>query len=184
MSIVQNKSAFVSPTAASIGLSQMFTVSAAGGNPAYLVVTALDRNEYTKGATGATGSLSGNGHTLQFGGIGDDGRGTGLVFTWQASSGRYYNSTYGYSDQVSYNASGSLNDVTNLSFFGSNNLSQASAYALNAYSMMQVDASGYLGSATVVTQPKFTGSVPRQATPASIAAAAAGFVGQAWNMNG
>ena len=50
--------------------------------------------------------------------------------------------------------------------------------------LMQVDASGYLASATVVTQPKFSGTVPAQATPSSIAAAAAGFVGQAWNMDG
>lgn len=184
MSIVQNKSAFVSPTAVSIGLSQMFTVTAGSEDPAYLVVTLLDRNEYTKGATGATGSLSGNGHTSQLGGIGSDGRGTGIVFTYQPTSGRYYNSTYGYSDQLTYNASGSLNDVTNVSLFGTSNLSQATAYALNAYSMMQVDASGYLGSATVVTQPKFSGTVPAQATPVSIATAAAGFVGQAWNMNG
>jgi hypothetical protein len=184
MSIVQNKSAFVSQTAVSIGLSQMFTVTAGSEDPAYLVLTLLDRNEYTKGATGATGSLSGNGHTAQLGGIGSDGRGTGIVFTYQPASGRYYNGTYGYSDQLTYNASGSLNDVTNLSLFGATNLSQATAYALNAYSMMQVDASGYLGSVTVVTQPKFTGVVPAQATPASIATAAAGFVGQAWNMNG
>ncbi len=50
--------------------------------------------------------------------------------------------------------------------------------------MMQVDTAGYLGSATVVTQPKFSGAVPAQATPDSIAAVAQGFVGQAWNMDG
>ncbi len=50
--------------------------------------------------------------------------------------------------------------------------------------MMQVAPLGYLGSATVVTQPKFTGAVPAQATPNSIAAAANSFVGHAWNMDG
>jgi hypothetical protein len=50
--------------------------------------------------------------------------------------------------------------------------------------MMQVNASGFLGSVTVATQPKFAGVVPAQATPNSIAAAADSFVGQAWNMDG
>jgi len=184
MSVIENKNAFVDPAAVSIGLAQMFTVTAASNDPTYLVLTGLDRNEYTNGASGATGSLTGNGHTLQLSGIGGDGRGTGIVFTYQASPGRYYNSTYGYLDQLTYNASGSLADVTNLSLFGTTNLNTATAYATNAYSMMQVDASGYLGSATVVTQPKFSGAVPAQATPNSIATVADGFVGQPWNMDG
>ena len=71
----------------SIGLSQMFTVTAGSTNPAYLVLTALDRNEYTAGASGATGSLSGNGHTLGLSSLGGDGRGAGIVFTYQASTG-------------------------------------------------------------------------------------------------
>ncbi len=59
MSIFVNKNAFVEPTAMSIGISQMFTVAAGGNNPLYLVLTVLDRDEYTAGASGATGSLSG-----------------------------------------------------------------------------------------------------------------------------
>jgi hypothetical protein len=184
MSIIQNKTAFVDSTSVSIGLSQMFTVTAGSNDPTYLVLTVLDRNEYTKGASDATGSLSGNGHTLALGSIGSDGRGTGLVFTYQASTGRYYNSTYGYFDQLTYNSSSSLNDVTNLSLFGTNNLSQATSYATNAYNMMQVDPSGYLGSATVATQSKSSGTVPTQATPDSLAAVADGFVGESWNMDG
>jgi hypothetical protein len=184
MSIIQNKPAFVDPGSESIGLSQMFTVTAGTSNPAYLVLSLLDRNEYTAGASGATGTLTGNGHTLNLSSLGSDGRGTGIVFTYQPSSGRYYNSTYGYFDQLTYVSSGSLNDVTNLSLFGTNSLSQATTYATSAYNMMQVDASGYLGSATVVTQPKSTGIVPAQATPDSIGAAADAFIGQAWNMDG
>jgi hypothetical protein len=184
VSIIQAKTAFVGTGSASFGLSQMFSVTAGSSNPAYLVLSALDRNEYTAGASGATGSLSGNGHTTSLGGIGSDARGTGIVFTYQASTGRYYNSVYGYLDQLSYNASSSLGDVTNLSLFGTSNLSLATSYAANAYGMMQLDASGYLGSATVVTQPKFTGGVPAQATPNSIATVAESFIGQAWNMDG
>jgi hypothetical protein len=184
MSITEKANAFVSQDAASFSLSQMFTVTAASSDPTYLVLTALDRNEYTAGASGATGSFSGNGHTLGLSSIGGDARGTGIVFTYQVATGRYYSSTYGYLDQLTYNASGSAGDVTNLSLFGTNNLGQANAYGTSAYNMMQVDAAGYLGSATVVTQPKFTGTVPAQATPDSIVAVADSFVGKAWNTDG
>ena len=169
MSITENQNAIVINAAAPIGLAQMFTETASATNPAYLVLTAIDRKVYTAGATGATGTLSGNGHSLGFSNIGGDARGAGIVFTYQASSGRYYSSIYGFLDLLTYNASGSSGDVTNLSLFGTSSLSQATAYASNAYSIMQADASGYLGSATVVTQPKFSGSVPVQATPSSIA---------------
>lgn len=184
MSVTEDKDAFVDQTAVSIALSQMFTVTAGSGDPAYLVVTVLDRDEYTVGASAATGTLSGNGHTQGLSSLGDDGRGTGIVFTYQASTGDYYNSTYGYLNQLTYNSSSSLDDVTNLSLFGTNSLNLAAADATDAYDMMQADPSGYLGSATVVTQPGFTGTVPAQATPESIAATADSFVGQAWNMDG
>jgi hypothetical protein len=163
----------------------MFSVTAGSGNPAYLVLSALDRNEYTAKASGAVGTLSGNGHTLSPSCIDDfDGRGAGIVFTYQAASGRYYSSTYGYFDKLTYVSSGSLGDVTNLSLFGTSDLSLATTYADNAYAMMDLDAAGYLGSVSVATEPGFAGTVPTQATPNSIAAIANSFVGQAWNMDG
>lgn len=184
MAVSQQKNAFVSGTSAAIGLSQVFTAAAAANNPAYLVLTALDRDEHAAGATGATGSLSGNGQVAGFSNIGGDGRGAGIVFTYLAPTGRYYNGTYGYLDQLTYNTSASAGDVTNLSMFASNDLAQATAYAGNPYAMMQVDPSGYLGSATFVTQPGYAATVPAQATPGSVAAAAGGFVGRAWNGSG
>jgi hypothetical protein len=184
MPITKNENAFVNTAAESVSLSQFFSVTAAASNPTYIVLTVLDRDEYTAGASGATGTLSGNGHTLGLGSIGGDGRGAGIVFTYQASTGRYYSSTYGYLDQIVYNTSSSAQDVTNLSLFGTSNLGLANAYAANAYDMMQADAAGYIGSATFVTQPKFTGTVPAQATPDSIAAVADSFVGKTWNMDG
>ena len=135
-------------------------------------------------ATGATGSLTGDGATLDLSSVGGDGRGTGIVFTYQASTGEYYNSTYGYLNQIDLQQSSSAGDVTNLSLFGTSSLTLANAYATNADAMMQVDTAGYLGSATVVTQPDYTGTVPSQATPDSIVAAADSFVGEAWNMDG
>ena len=184
MPIALSKTAFVGTSSQIIGLSQMFSVTAGSGNPAYLVLSALDRNEYTAKASGAVGTLSGNGHTLSPSCIDDfDGRGAGIVFTYQSASGRYYSSTYGYFDKVTYVSSGSLGDVTNLSLFGTNNLS-LTTYAGDVYGMMQVDAAGYLGSVSVATEPGIAGTVPTQATPNSIAAIASSFVGQTWNMNG
>jgi hypothetical protein len=176
--------AFVSAVATTVGVSSLLSLPSGVAAPQYMVLTALDRNEYTAGATGATGALQGNGHTATFSDIGGDGRGTGIVFTYQTSTGRYYNSTYGYLDQLTYTSSGSPFDVTNLSLFGTNDLGLADYYGSNAWYMMQVDAAGYLGSATVVTEPGYRGTVPSQATPDSIAAVAESFVGKAWNQDG
>ena len=184
MAITEKENAFVNQDAVAYSLSQIFMVSAASSNPTYLVLSALDRDEYTAGASGATGSLSGNGHTLKLTSIGGDARSAGIVFTYQASTGRYFNNTYGYLDQITYTSSGSAGDVTSLSLFGTNSLIEANSYASSTYAMMETDAAGYLGSATIVTRPGFTGTVPIQATPDSIAAVADSFVGQAWNMDG
>jgi Putative Ig domain len=188
MAIADNESAFVDSSAVSIGLSQMFTVTPGNADPAYLVLTVLDRNEYTVSASGATGSLTGDGHSVGMSNIGGDGRGTGIVFTYMldAATGQYsyYNATFGWFNQLTYTSSGSAADVTNLSLFGTNSLSVANNDAANAVSMVEFDGSGYLGSATVVTQPAYTATVPAQATPDSIAAVAQTFVGDAWNLDG
>jgi hypothetical protein len=184
MAITEVSNAFVDAATTAIDLSSIFSVTPSSSNPTYLVLTALDRNEYTVGATGATGSFTGNGNTASFTSQGGDARGVGIIFTYQPLTGLYYNSTYGYLNALVYNASSSLNDVTSLSLFGTSSLSLANAYASSAYSMMQYDAAGYLGSATIVTEQSFTGTVPTQATPSSIAAVADSFVGQAWNLNG
>jgi len=186
MSVSVEDTSVVTPSAQTINLSSLVSVTAASSNPEYLVVTALDRNEYTAGATGATGSFTGNGHTDHFvnGASGDDGRYAGIVFTYNASTGQYTNSTYGNLSQMTYTSSGSLNDVTNISLFGTNNLSQANAVASSVYTMIDNDLPGYIGSTTVATQPSFSGPVPTQATPDSIASVAESFVGKAWNMDG
>jgi hypothetical protein len=184
MPISEVDSAFVESGGQKISLSSIFKVSASSSNPTYLVLNGLDRAEYTAGASGATGSLAGNGASDAFTGIGNDGRGVGMVFTYQSSSGRYFNSTYGYFDQMTYTASTSNGDVTNLSLYGTNSLGLANAAANNAYELAQNDSSGYIGSATVATEAGFTGSVPTQATPDSICTIADSFVGKAWNQNG
>ena len=185
MTVSLATTAFTGRGGQSIGLSQMLSVTA-GGNPAYLVVTGLDRDEYTAGATDATGVFSGNGNSDSFTGQGSDFRGAGIVFTWNAVSGQYVNATYGALSQVQYTLSASTNDLVNIAFYGTSNLAAAQAYAANPWAMLELAEMGtasYIGSASVATQPA-AAAAPAQATPGSIAAAAQSFVGQAWNVDG
>ena len=169
--------------ATSISVAQFFTVGATG-NPAYLVVNALDRNEYTAAATRTTGSFSGNGHVLNLANEDGDGRGAGIVFTL-SSTGQYVNATYGSLSALTFMSSSSSNDMTNISLFGASSASLAQAYASDAYGLMQGDRAGYIGSATVVTDKAHAANVvPAAATPDGIATVAESFVGDAWNMDG
>jgi len=173
-------------------LSSFYNQTAAG-SPKYLVVTALDRNEYTASATGATGAFTGNGATLKFSAIGGDARGAGIVFSLNAA-GQYVNGTYGALSHLAYTDSGSPNDVTSLSFFGTSYAGLAQAYENSAYSLAAFDAGGYLGSITIATigdiahpplaSAPLAGGAPSQATPDGVAAAALAMVGQAWNDEG
>lgn len=164
-------------------MSQFFSIGTTN-DPAYLIVNALDRNEYTSAGNGDTGDFSGNGATLDLSSIGQDGRGAGIVFTWQASSHSYVNATYGAFSSLDFTSSDCSNDVTNISLFTTTNLSLANACANNAYGLIQQDAAGYAGSVTFANDPNFSGTVPAQATPDGIAAAAMSFVGDAWNEEG
>jgi len=155
-------------------LSDLFNFS--GIITPYLILDGLDRNEYTTASTGATGQFTGNSKNLNFSTITSDARGAGIAFTLQGS--RYYNTTYGYLDQLTYTASSQLNDLTDLSLFGSKTLPTIT----DAYSLL--GTAGYLATTTIATQPSFSGAVPTQATPLSISATAMSFVGKAWNMNG
>ncbi|CAM6054475.1 unnamed protein product [Sphagnum tenellum] len=146
----------------------MLNISASASNPTYLTISALDRNEYTAKASTATGTFTGNGHTCNLSTLSGDGRSASITFTLQAN-GRYYNSTYGYFDQLTFNTSGSLDDITNLAFYTSSSASNL--------------LSTYVGSGTVATISKPVETLT-QATPDSIANAAASFVGQAWNDSG
>jgi hypothetical protein len=171
-------------------LASLFTVTATG-NPAYLVVNAIDRNEYTAAATQATGYFSGNGHTLGLASDGSDGRQAGIVFTWQASTSSYVNATYGPLSRLSWTDPRSAYDVTNISVFGTSNAAMAQYDASNVYSLAQADAAGYLGSVTIGSDNGYLGPAPTipaitaaNATPDGVAAAAMAMVGKAWNENG
>ena len=184
MPISETSTAAVETAAATLSLAQFFTISASAANPAYVVVCALDRNEYTVTANGNTGIFQGNGNTLGFSATGGDGDGAGIVFTWQKSTGQYTNAIYGALNALTYTSSSSPNDVTNISLFGTASATLAQQYANNAYGLMQNDAPGYIGSATIATQPGYSAEITTAATPDGVAAAALSFVGDAWNDNG
>jgi hypothetical protein len=183
MSISLSTGSVVAKAGQQISLSSLVTVTS-GNNPTYLVVSLLDRNEYTASSNGNTGTLSGDGNTAHFSSIGGDSNTIGVVFTYNASTGQYTNAVYGNLANLTYTASTNSNDNTSISIFATNNASIATQYANNAYALDQYAASSYVGSVSVVTQPSFVGPVPSQATPDSICSTALSFVGKAWNNEG
>lgn len=183
MSTASNFSSLIVKSGDTISVSQRISASGAA-NANYLIVNGYDRNEYTVNVSGATGKFTGNGQTLAFKAIGGDARGAGIVFALNANTGHYSNSTYGYLDQLTYTASTSVGDVTDISLFSANTASIANNYASNAISLARNDASGFLGTLTVASPTGFSGTVPTQATPLSIAAVAQSFVGSVCNRDG
>lgn len=183
ISIIQ--SAFVGTGSQSIALSSIIGVTGPD-HPHYVVVTAVDREAYTAGASGETGSFVGNGHidsmsvALASAGL----ESMGIVFSYNAATGQYTNATYGNLSQLVYRTSSSANDMTQISVFATNN----QADTVNAANFVTMEttygATDYVGTATVCTQPGFTGTIPSNATPGSIEHAALSFVGRTWNKEG
>jgi Putative Ig domain len=183
MTISLSTGSVVAKAGQQISLSSLVTVTS-GNNPTYLVVSLLDRNEYTAASNGNTGTLSGGGNSAHFSSIGGDSNTIGVVFTYNAATGQYTNAVYGNLANLTYTASTNTNDNTSISIFATNNASIATQYANNPYALDQYAASSYVGSVSVVTQPAFVGPVPSQATPDSICSTALSFVGKAWNNEG
>jgi hypothetical protein len=183
MTLLVTQTEDVNTASTTATLSAFLSITNAG-NPEYLVVDALDREEYTAAANGQTGDFSANGATLDFTATGGDAYGAGIVYTWNAKSDVYTNTTYGTLSQLTYTTSSSQNDVTSISLFGTSNQALAMQEANNAYGLMTSDASGFIGSITFITDPNCPGSPPAAATPDGVAAAALSFVGDAWNDNG
>ena len=165
-----------------VSLSSLFSVTPSGGNPAFLIVSGLDRNEYSASATGSTGTLSGNGHSTGFSSIGGDSLGAGIVFTYNATTGQYVNATFGNLANVVLTTSQDTDRNEAISLFATNNASMLTQYANNPYALAQFTT--LVGTVSVVTQPHFSGPTPLLATPGSIASTAMTFVGQTWNNDG
>jgi hypothetical protein len=184
MSVTVIRSAFASAQPQIVTLSQILSITNDGANPTYLIVSGLDRNEYTTSSTGATGTLTGNGATATFSAIGGDARGAGIVFTWDAATGSYQNATYGNLLDLAYTTSGSANDLTDLSFFGTNS-STWLGYAQDSATMaVNPQIWTNLGTASFATQSVGAPPAPSQATPGQVCSVAMRFVGDTWNMDG
>src|SRR5580700_11372104 len=119
-----------------IDLSSLFSVTPAANDPTYLIVSGLDRDEYTAGYnTSDMGSLSGGDASQTFINVESDAWSVGLVFTYQTSTDQYYNSTYGYFNQLKYTTSTNTNENAILSAYTASNYNVAMAYATNPYSL-------------------------------------------------
>lgn len=169
----------------SVSIGNLFTLQAAASNPAYLILNVLDRNEYTVGyQTSAMGSVVEAGKTAGFSNFTSDGYGIGIVFTYQATTGQYINSTYGTLAQATFRTGGNLGDTATITLFGTSNAGLAASYAANSY-VLATNPSYFTNEGSVAILTAATAATtPGTATPGSITAAAMSFVGHAWNDNG
>lgn len=165
MTVRLTRTTFVASGTQHVALSSLLSITADGNNPTYLIVNGLDRNEYTAAGTGQTGTLTGNGATDTFSSVSGDTRSTGIVFTWDAANDTYENATYGNLLNLTFNTSAGVDELADLSFFGTNSLPYATAYAASNYGMLATPSqfTSY-GTATFATEPGYSGT-PGQATP-------------------
>ena len=189
----------------SLDLSSIFNLPAGANNPTYLDVTLLDRSEYPYGVNHTLGSFEGNGLIVPdaqkleasyfFGVSQTDSYDTGVIFTYQQSTGRYYNSTYGYFDQLKYITSPNQYDNTEISIFATNSSGlisnvlgvPPSNYFMDPETLGPLSSAygiGLVGNVDVITRSDISGPAPSQATPNSIISAAQSFIGKVWNDEG
>ena len=172
-------------TSQAIGINSLFNVAASPADPAYLIVSVLDRDEYTVGyKTSAMGHLVSGSVSQGLANFSGDGWSAGIVFTYQASTGQYVNATYGNLSQLKFDTGTNLGDTATISVFGTSNASLATSYASNPLILSQNPTyfTDY-GSVAVVTGSTAT-AAPATATPASVVNAALSYVGDAWNDDG
>ena len=166
-------------------ISSLFNVASSSANPAYLIVSILDRDEYTVGyKTSAMGHFVAGSTTQGLTNFSGDGWSAGIVFTYQASTGQYVNTTFGTLSQLKFDTGTNLGDTATLSLFGTSNASLAATYASNPLILSQNPAyfTDY-GSVAVVTGAAAI-TAPATATANSVVNAALSYVGQAWNDDG
>ena len=168
-----------------IALSTLFTITASSADPAYLIVSGLDRDEYTAGyKTSAMGHLAGASATQAFSNFSGDGWSVGVVFTYQASTGQYTNATYGALSALAFDTGSNLGDTATISLFATSSAANANAYAANALILAENPALFTNEGSVVVVTGSAAATPPSTATPDGIAAAALSYVGAAWNDNG
>ena len=167
MSVTLNAGSVVAKPGQQISVASLVNVTS-GSNPTYVVVSLLDRNEYTAASNGETGTLSGNGHTATFSNIGGDSNTVGIVFTYNAATGQYTNATYGNLSSLTYTASTNTNDNTSISIFTTNNSSAANIYANNPYDLQLLSTATYGNYTTLGFWPRASvAAAARQVPPAA-----------------
>jgi len=189
-----------------VNISSLFNLNSSGTHPLYLDLTMTDRNEYPHDQTPIFGDFQANGvvapvyhksvlsyFTLTYQYIDE----SAILFTYQSSSGRYYNQTYGYFDQVKF-VTGSLNyENAEISVFSSNNLNflqEIDPNTANGSSLYDTqflaDAAAknsflqYNGSVSIENNASVSAAFLNHATPFGIVSAAQTYVGQIWDNNG
>lgn len=177
-------SAFLSRGNADVAISTWLSSVIAGQHPSYIAVVALDRNEYVAGATGQTGYFKSGTATQQFVQGYSDARYDTLVYSYDPATGTYQSPTMGALTSLSYVASASNGDVTNISVYGAASATPFQAGAEAPYTTMLDSTVSYYGSATVLTPRSDQAQVSSAATPGMIAKAALAMVGTVQNENG
>ena len=166
-------------------VSSLFSVAASSAKPTYLIVSGLDRVEYTAGyKTSSMGHLAAGSTTQGFSNFSGDGWSVSVVFTYQAATGQYTNATYGNFSQLAFDTGGNLGDTATFSLFGTSSAAMAASYAANPL-IMSTNAAYFAdyGSVAIVTGASAATS-PSAATPGGIVSAALSYVGNAWNNEG
>ena len=169
----------------SVSLASLFSVAASSADPTYLILSGLDRVEYTVGySTAAMGHLVDGSVTQGFVNSNADAWSVNVVFTYQAATGQYTNATYGKLSQVMFKTGTNASDTATFSLFGTNNAAVAAQYAAQPMVLCANPslATDY-GSVAIVTAAAAASS-SASATPGGIVSAALSFVGNAWNNEG
>ncbi len=154
-----------------VAFSQLFTIGSAASNPAYLIVTGLDRDEYTVGnSASGMGHLTGGTASQGFTDVSGDAWSDSVVFTYQASTGQYVNASFGTLGQLAVQTGSNSGDTATFSVFGTGNAALAKAYAANPFVLAANPAyfQDY-GSVAVVTGAASQATRPATATPGGIA---------------
>jgi hypothetical protein len=179
-----------------VKFSDIFILNTSSQLPTYLDITLFDRNEYPKGIQPQLGYFLGNSNKYFLSNTYADHYGAGIIFTYQSSSGQYYNSKYGYLNQLQYVTSPSQYDSTYMTIVGSNSLDVLLNTSIKGttFSISQdvpvlsynasTNQTPIYGSVDIVTRVSNTSYVPIQATPNSIVNTANAFNGVVWNKDG
>jgi len=188
-----------------VNVASLFTVPSGGLAPTYLDICMSDRVEYPQNISPSFGSFAGSSATApnylrqdigSFNTVSENIEESAILFTYQSSTGQYYNATYGYLNQLTFKTGNLVNENAEISVFATNNLNILTvidpttnngsalynAQYLARYST--VNSTLIYGGTVDIINSSTTSKTIASATPNSIVAAANTFIGQTWNQDG